>query len=76
MNIKSLRSDQIYRKVAQASPEEKAELFRNEMLAPFMSKWNIQQIPFKADEPHGFDVMVLNNMMSRSADQITSNISA
>lgn len=76
MNIKSLRSDQIYRKVAQASPEEKAELFRNEMLAPFMSKWNIQQIPFKADEPHGFDVMVLNNMMNRSPDQITGQISA
>ncbi len=31
MNIKSLRSDHIYQKVAQASPEEKLELFRNEL---------------------------------------------
>ncbi|WP_442950275.1 hypothetical protein [Paenibacillus sp. E194] len=34
MNIKSMRLDYIYQKVAQASPEEKLELFRNEMMAP------------------------------------------
>ncbi|WP_059053892.1 DUF2268 domain-containing protein [Paenibacillus senegalimassiliensis] len=74
MNIKALRSDYIYRKVAEAPLEEKVELFRSEMLAPFMRKWDIQQIPFKADEPTGFDVLMLNNMMNRSPDQITSQI--
>lgn len=74
MNIKALRSDYIYRKVAKAPLEEKVELFRSEMLAPFMRKWDIQQIPFKADEPTGFDVLMLNNMMNRSPDQITSQI--
>lgn len=74
MNITSLRSDQIYKKVVQAAPEEKLELFRNEMLAPFMKKWKIQQIPFKADDPHGFDVVTLNSMMNRSPDQITGQI--
>lgn len=38
MNIKSLRSDKIYRKILQASKEEKVELYRQEMLAPFMGK--------------------------------------
>lgn len=47
MNIKTLRSDHIYQKVAQASPEEKLELFRNEMMAPFMKQWQIQQIPLE-----------------------------
>ena len=75
MNIQSLRSDQIYRKVAQASPEEKTELFRNEMLAPFMKKWQIQQIPFKADTPYEFDVIVMNSIMNRSPEQITDQIS-
>lgn len=74
MNIKALRSDYIYRKVAEAPPQEKVELFRSEMLAPFMRKWDIQQIPFKSDEPFGFDVLMLNNMMNRAPDQITGQI--
>lgn len=76
MNIKSLRSDHIYQKVAQASPEEKLELFRNEMMAPFMKQWQIQQIPFKAEEANGFDVITFNSMMHRSPVQITPQISA
>ncbi|MFG1732279.1 DUF2268 domain-containing protein [Paenibacillus sp. 843] len=76
MKIKSLRSDHIYQKVAQASPEEKLELFRNEMMAPFKKQWQIQQIPFKAEEDNGFDVITFNSMMHRSPDQITSQISA
>ncbi|PAK55718.1 DUF2268 domain-containing protein [Paenibacillus sp. 7541] len=76
MNIQTLRSDLIYQKVAQAPPEEKLELFRNEMLAPFMKQWQIQQIPFKAEDPNGFDVITFNNMMHRSPDQITPRISA
>ncbi|AIQ21299.1 Zn-dependent protease [Paenibacillus sp. FSL H7-0357] len=75
MNIKSLRSDIIYRKVAQAPQEEKVELFRQEMLAPFMKKWEIQHIPFKAEESNGFDVITLNNIMNISPNQITNELS-
>lgn len=63
MNIQTLRSDNIYRKVMQAPQEEKLELFRQEMMAPFMKKWEIQHIPFKAEQPGGFDVIA----MTRSA---------
>ncbi|MCY9589834.1 Zn-dependent protease [Paenibacillus chitinolyticus] len=76
MNIKTLRSDHIYQKVAQASPKEKLELFRNEMMAPFMKQWQIQQIPFRAEEANGFDVITMNNMMHRAPEQITPQISA
>lgn len=75
MNIKSLRSDHIYQKVAQAPPEEKLELFRNEMMAPFRKQWEIQQIPFRAEEANGFDVITFNSMMHRAPDQITPQIS-
>ncbi|UHA73249.1 DUF2268 domain-containing protein [Paenibacillus sp. 481] len=75
MNIQSLRSDQVYRNVLQAPHEEKVELFRQEMMAPFMRKWEIQHIPFKAEEPDGFDVITLNNMMAISPTQITDEIS-
>ena len=74
MNIKSLRSDRIYRKILQAPKEEKVELYRKEMLAPFMGKWEIQYVPFKAEEPNGFDVITLNNIMSISPNQITNEI--
>lgn len=76
INIKTLRSDHIYQKVAQASPEEKLELFRNEMMAPFMKQWQIQQIPFRAEEGNGFDVVTFNSIMHRSPDQITQQISS
>jgi len=75
MNIRTLRSDHIYQKVAQASPEEKLELFRNEMMAPFMKQWHIQQIPFRAEEANGFDVITFNSIMHRSPDQITPQVS-
>lgn len=75
MNIRTLRSDHIYQKVSQASPEEKLELFRNEMMAPFMKQWQIQQIPFRAEEANGFDVITFNSIMHRSPDQITEQIS-
>lgn len=75
MNITTLRSDRIYRQIAQVSPEEKLELFRNEMMAPFMKQWQLQQIPFRAEEPDGFDVITFNSIMHRSPDQITRQIS-
>ncbi|ETT62620.1 hypothetical protein C173_26011 [Paenibacillus sp. FSL R7-277] len=71
MNITALRSDHIYQKVIQASPEDKLELFRHEMLAPFMKQWQIQQIPFRAEEAKGFDVISFNSMMNRAPDQMT-----
>ncbi|GIO99550.1 hypothetical protein J14TS5_46360 [Paenibacillus lautus] len=75
MNVISLRSDQIYQKVLQAHQEQKVDLYRQEMLAPFMKKWEIQHIPFKAEEPNGFDVITLNNIMNLSPNQITHEIS-
>lgn len=75
MNIQTLRSDRNYQKVALAPPEAKLELFRNEMMAPFMKQWQIQQILFRAEEANGFDVITFNSMMHRSPDQITRQIS-
>lgn len=76
MNIKALRSDQIYRQVMLAPPAEKTELYREQMLAPFMKKWEIQHIPYKAAEPHGFDVITMNNFMGLAPEEITSEIRA
>lgn len=74
INITALRSDQIYRNIIQAAPSEKLELYRQEMLSPFMAKWNIQHIPFQSQEPGGFDVITMNNWMNVAPEAITSDI--
>ncbi|GAB2548095.1 DUF2268 domain-containing putative Zn-dependent protease [Gracilibacillus alcaliphilus] len=74
MNIKMLRSDKIYQKVIAAPPSEKKELYRQEMLGPYKGKWEIQQIPFRADDEHGFDVLTINNMAHLSPEMITPEI--
>ncbi|MBH5320291.1 DUF2268 domain-containing protein [Paenibacillus sp. GSMTC-2017] len=74
MKITALRSDHIYRNVLHAPQEEKVELFRQEMMAPFMRKWEIQHIPYKAAEPNGFDVIALNNLTAISPSQMTTEI--
>lgn len=74
MNINVLRSDKIYKKVIASPQDEKKELYRQEMLGPYMRKWEIQQIPFRAVEENGFDVMTINNMAHLSPEMITPEI--
>ncbi|MDM8100716.1 MULTISPECIES: DUF2268 domain-containing protein [Oceanobacillus] len=74
MNINILRSDKIYKKVIASPPEEKTELYRREMLGPYKKKWEIQQIPFHAEEENGFDVMTINNMAHLSPEMITTEV--
>lgn len=74
VKITALQSDQIYRNIMQATPAEKQELYRQEMLSPFMGKWNIQHIPFRAQEPGEFDVITMNNWMNIAPEAITSDI--
>ncbi|KGP84604.1 MULTISPECIES: DUF2268 domain-containing protein [unclassified Paenibacillus] len=75
MKITALRSDKIYEEIIQAAPDEKLELYRERMMSPFMNKWNIQQIPFRSSEPHGFDVIMMNNFMNIAPADITPEIS-
>ncbi|MEK4300431.1 DUF2268 domain-containing protein [Oceanobacillus sp. FSL W8-0428] len=74
MNINILRSDKIYREIIACPPKEKTELYRQKMLAPYMKKWEIQQIPFRAKEENGFDVMTINNMAHLAPEMITPQI--
>ena len=49
MNIKAIRSDAIYRRMAGASKEEKDNIYRYELMEPFAFKWNCMGIPLKAE---------------------------
>lgn len=70
MKITTLRSDKVYRQIMQLPQEEKREAYREQMLAPFKRKWEIQQIPFRSDSPGGFDVLALNDLMYLPANKI------
>lgn len=74
MNISTLRSDVIYRRIMQLPQQEKREAYREGMLAPFKGKWEIQQIPFRSDPPGGFDVLTLNDLMYLPADRIDESM--
>lgn len=63
INITMLRSDQVYNRIMLAPHDGKQELYRTEILGPFRGKWDIQQIPFRAKTPGGFDVLTLNDAM-------------
>ncbi|MEG0594985.1 MAG: DUF2268 domain-containing putative Zn-dependent protease [Christensenella sp.] len=43
MNIKAIRSDEIYRKMMTATNEEKENIYRYELMKPFEFKWQFMQ---------------------------------
>lgn len=73
MNIKAIRSDEIYRKMVTATNEEKEDIYRHELMKPFEYKWKCIGIPLKADTVGGYDVVSATGMSGDYAlSQITS----
>ncbi len=73
MEIKAIRSDEIYRKMVNATDEEREDLYRYELMKPFEFKWQCVGMPLKAEEPGGYDVVSASTMGGGYAPkQITS----
>lgn len=73
MNIKAIRSDDIYRKIINASDEEKVNIYRYELMKPFEFKWQCIGIPLKAEAVGGYDVVSAAGMGGDyTPSQITS----
>lgn len=73
MNIKAIRSDDIYRKIMSASNEEKDNIYRYELMKPFEFKWQCIGIPLKDEALGGYDVVSAAGMGGNYApSQITS----
>lgn len=62
MNIKILRSDAVYRKMALASEEARDSIFREELLVPFAFKWQCIGAPLRAEQPGGYDALTVVTM--------------
>lgn len=48
MEIKSVRSDEIYKKILIAPTDKKDDIYRYELMKPFEFKWSCYNIPLKA----------------------------
>ena len=77
MIITAIRSDAIYRKMKDASPTEKENIYRDELMKPFEFKWACVGIPLKAETESGCDVVSAAAMSGYYAPaQITQERSA
>ena len=57
MKITAIRSDRVYRRMMDAAPDEKAGIYREELMKPFAFKWTCAGIPLSAETEGGFDVV-------------------
>ena len=57
MNITAIRSDRIYRSMMNASPEDKENLYRDELMGPFAFRWACVGAPLRAEAEGGYDVV-------------------
>ena len=77
MIITAIRSDAIYRKMKDAAPAEKENIYRDELMKPFEFKWACVGIPLKAEAEGGCDVVSAAAMSGYYAPaQITQERSA
>lgn len=77
MIITAIRSDAIYRKMKDAAPAEKENIYRDELMKPFEFKWACVGIPLKAETEGDCDVVSATAMSGYYAPaQITQERSA
>lgn len=63
MEIKNIRSDEIYKKIIAAPLEKKDDIYRYEMMKPFEKKWACYNVPLRAKQKNGYDVVMASNML-------------
>ncbi|MGE4317252.1 DUF2268 domain-containing protein [Acinetobacter sp.] len=73
MNIKAIRSDDIYRKMMTAPNEEKENIYRYELMKPFEFKWQCIGIPLKSETVGCYDVVSAAGM---GGDYLPSQITS
>ncbi|MGL6198814.1 MAG: DUF2268 domain-containing protein [Lachnospiraceae bacterium] len=67
MKVTAIRSDDVYAKIMAAPPESKNDIYRYELMMPFEKKWACYNIPMKAADPNGYDVIMASGMLGHIA---------
>lgn len=63
ITISETRSAPIYRSMLGVPPEERGELYRMGLMAPFERKWACYGIPLRAGQPGGYDAVTAAGML-------------
>lgn len=64
LNYKSINTiDQYAELLAITELEERKEYFRYKMMAPFEEMWSLINVPIKAKQKNGYDVLMATNML-------------
>lgn len=61
--IEIVKSDEIYRKIANASLEKKDDIYRYDFMKKFEKKWDMYHCPLKAKQSGGYDVVMASGML-------------
>lgn len=71
--VKSVRSDEVYKKIMEAPIEKKDDIYRYELMKPFEGKWNVYNCPLKAKQPNGYDVIKASSLLGLMSPQKIDN---
>lgn len=63
MNIKAIRSDEVYSKIMASSIDKRNDIYRYELMQPFEGKWACYHIPLKAPQENGYDIIMASEML-------------
>ena len=63
MKIIEVRSDEVYKKIMNAPIDKKEDIYRYEIMKPFEFKWECVNVPIKAKQKGGFDVIMASDML-------------
>lgn len=67
MKITEIRSDKVYNKILNASLDKKDDIYRYELMNEFAYKWSCYNVPIKAKQKGGYDVIMASSMLGYMA---------
>ena len=63
MKVKSIRSDKVYNKILNVDLDRKDDIYRYELMNELADKWACYNVPIKAKQKGGYDVIMANSML-------------
>ena len=63
MNIIEVRSDKVYANILNADLDKKDDIYRYELMNEFSHKWSCYNVPIKAKQKGGYDVIMACSML-------------
>lgn len=63
MRVREVRSDRVYNEILHAKEDKKDDIYRYELMDEFYYKWSCYNIPIKAKQKGGYDVIMASSML-------------